>query len=202
MVTSYCGCSHCDVHFDVGPGGPIYALARRYLPAGHVLRSQLCTFKGHQFEFRNNETRRPPSMQTTQSIFKLTALQRARNVSHFLGQKGPTMFSTLLKFDYCSFNFVEWMHNLARAFDNLMDFLVGRDAKFDARCRRGVQTLGIFRDVCQPVMLSRARTNALARVTDALISRGNSTWCRRWLRMCGKQPPADELVRDLRRRAV
>ena len=105
------------------------------------------SFKGHQFEFRNNETRRPPSMQTTQSIFKLTALQRARNVSHFLGQKGPTMFSTLLKFDYCSFNFVEWMHNLARAFDNLMDFLVGRDAKFDARCRRGVQTLGIFRDV-------------------------------------------------------
>ena len=40
-VGSYCGCSTCDVHFDQGPGGPIFACARRYLPADHPLRSFL-----------------------------------------------------------------------------------------------------------------------------------------------------------------
>ena len=145
VVTSYNGCSHCNVHFDQGPGGPIFALTRRFLPAGHPLRSHNCTFRGHDFEFRNDEARPEPSTKTTQSIFKLATLAKVHNVTHYLGQKGRPMFVTLSGFHYDKFNPVEWMHNLARTFDNLNDLLVGVDAKFDARARRSSQALGIFR---------------------------------------------------------
>ena len=190
------------MHFDQGPGGPIFALARRYLPPGHPLRSRNCTYHGLQFEFRNVEARGPPAIKTTQSIFKLVALARARNVTHFLGQKGPPMFSTLSGFRYHFFNPIEWMHNLARAFDNFNDLLVGRDANFDARARSSSQALGIFPDLwpARDVNLSQARTSALANLHDGVISSGNSTWCRRWLRVCGITPPAGTRVRDLRER--
>lgn len=192
------------MHFDQGPGGPIFALARRYLPAGHPLRSRNCTYHGLRFEFRNVEARGPPSMKTTQSIFKLVALARARNVAHYLGQKGPPLFSALSGFLYHKFNPVEWMHNLARAFDNFNDLLVGRDANFDARARSSSQALGIFPALWpeQKVNLSQARTRALANLHDDVISIADSTWCRRWLRICGITPPAGTRVGDLRERVT
>lgn len=114
------------------------------------------------------------------------------------------MFSTLSGFLYHKFNHVEWMHNLARAFDNYNDFLVGRDANFDARARSSSQILGVFQDLwpAQNVNLSQARTRALANLHDDLIASGDSTWCRRWLRVCGITPPAGTRVRDLRGRVT
>ena len=51
-VQSYCGCSTCEVHFDVGPEGPIYAVARQFLPGAHPLRQKRCIFHGLSFEFQ------------------------------------------------------------------------------------------------------------------------------------------------------
>ena len=40
-VQSYSGCSHCAVKFPQGNRGPRFGVARRYLPTGHPLRSQV-----------------------------------------------------------------------------------------------------------------------------------------------------------------
>ena len=66
-VQSYCGCSHCQIHFDKGPDGPIYGQARRYLPPDHPLRSRRCRFKGHLLEFPASEVRDAPRIKTTQT---------------------------------------------------------------------------------------------------------------------------------------
>jgi len=47
--------------------------------------------------------------------------------------------------------------------------------------------------------MSQARARLLAGLTHEEIQRGDSTWCRRWLRMCGIVPPAATRVRELRR---
>ena len=39
-VQSYMGCSHCCVNFPQGCQGPVFSVARRYLPEGHELRRQ------------------------------------------------------------------------------------------------------------------------------------------------------------------
>ena len=146
-VQSYCGCSTCTVHYDQGPGGPIFALARRYLPPGHPLRQQRCTFKDRTYEFRNEETRVAPAVKTSQILFKYVALLRKHGVEHFLGQKGPIMLRKYLTMEYATFNLLEWMHNLKCAFVNIMDLLVGRDAQFDKRARETARSLGVFEDL-------------------------------------------------------
>ena len=147
-VQSYCGCSTCTVHFDQGPGGPIYALARRYLPPDHPLRSQGCVFKGNRFEFHNVERRSPPAVKTSQDIFNYNVLRKTRNVTHFLGQKGPMMLSTYRGLRYSKFNLLEWMHNVARTYDNFMNFLVGsKDKQFDITARTTSKELGVFRRI-------------------------------------------------------
>ena len=121
-VQSYCGCSHCQVHFDRGPGGPIFACARRYLPPGHVLRSTgHVRFKGQVYEYGAEETRGAPPLKTTQTIMKCVALQKERNVEHFLGQKGHMMLCHYRGIQYSKFNILEWLHNMSRTFDNVMD---------------------------------------------------------------------------------
>lgn len=147
IVQSYCGCSTCAVHYDQGPGEPIFALARRYLPLGHPLREQHCTFKGRMYEYRNAESRTPPAVKTSQTLFNYVARARHHGVEHYLGQKGPIMLHKYLTMEYSRFNLLEWMHNLKCAFDNWMDLLVGRDAKFDKRSRATSQALGLFRDI-------------------------------------------------------
>ena len=144
-VQSYCGCSTCKIHFDKGPGGPIFAQARRYLPPHHPLRQQRCTFKGREYEFRNEETRGAPAPKTSQDLFKYVALKNRRGVEHVLGQKGPIMLHKYLTMEYAKFNLLEWMHNLKCSFDNTMDLLVGRDAAFDSKARTTSKALGVFK---------------------------------------------------------
>ena len=124
-VTGYCSCSTCLVHFDKGPGGPIFAASRRLLPADHPLRQQRATFRGQSFYFYNNETRGAPKLKTTQMLFNLLALRRRHRVTHYLGQKGPPMLVSMKGFKYEKFNLLEWMHNLGRTWDCLLNFLVG-----------------------------------------------------------------------------
>ena len=199
-VQSYCGCSHCQVHFDKGPDGPIYALARRYLPAGHPLRSRRSRFKGHDFEFCSEETREAPAKKTTQTLFQYATLARRHNVEHFLGQKGPMMLYRYRGIKYHSFNVLEWMHNMSRTFSNVMDLLVGRDKQFDKRSRETSKGLGVFESLWpgQVVFLSEARTRALQALDDDRIDRLNDTVCRRWLRLCGTSANANQRVAELR----
>jgi len=203
-VQSYCGCSHCQVHYDKGPDGPIYACARRFLPQGHPLRSSGCRFKGQVYEFIGDEVRGSPGIKTTQTLFKYAALAESHDVEHFLGQKGPMMLSHLRGIEYHKFNILEWIHNMARAFGNFMDILVGKDKQFDDRSRETCKALGVFRSVWpgQTVFLSEARSRALRMLDDASIASGNTTWCRRWLRLCGVTPETGERIADLRRRVV
>ena len=46
--------------------------------------------------------------------------------------------------------------------------------------------------------MSQARARLLAMLTQEEIQHGDTTWCRRWLRMCGIVPPARTRVNDLR----
>ena len=203
-VQSYCGCSHCQVHYDQGPDGPIYALARRYLPPGHPLRSRRCHFKGQLYEFRDAEVRTAPRIKTTQDLFKYVALALRHNVDHYLGQKGHMMMYLYRGIQYHKFNILEWMHNMARAFGNLLDLLVGRDNQFDTRSRATSKGLGVFASVWleQTVFLSEVRTRALRMLDDEQIAGENTAWCRRWLRFCGVQVGGDERVAALRRRVT
>ena len=147
IVTSYCGCSTCTVHYDQGPGGPIFATARRYLAPAHPLRQKNCTFKGHTLEFYNEETRTAPAVKTSQILFKYDALRRRHGVQHFLGQKGPIMLHKYLTMEYAKFNLLEWMHGMKCVFDNTLDFLIGKEGTFDTRARTSSKLLGVFKSV-------------------------------------------------------
>ena len=199
-VQSYCGCSTCKVHYEQGPGGPIYALARRYLPPDHPLRLAQCTFKGNTYEFKNNEVLDAPGIKTTQTLFNFAAMARRLGVEHYLGQKGPMMFSMYKSIKYENFNILEWMHNLARSFDNFLDLLVGRGAQFDLRARNTSKQIGLFRSIWEPKFLSQVRSRALGLITDEQIESNNAVWCRRWLRVCGVKIEANTRIATLRGR--
>ena len=202
-VQAYCGCSYCKVHFDRGPGCPIYSVSRRWLSADDPLREQECEVDGYRYFFRNREERAAPLMKTTQSVFANATLARARGLTHFLGQKGRPLLGSLRGFNYQKFNLLEWMHNLACAFDNLLELLVGTfDGSADRKARKTSQDLGLFPQVwpTQVQYLSTPRTRALARLQDETIARADSVWCRRWLRTCAVIPEVGSRVADLRNR--
>ena len=48
--------------------------------------------------------------------------------------------------------------------------------------------------------MPQSRARLLSALTDGRIGRGDSAWCRRWLRICGVVPPQGTRVRDLRAR--
>ena len=146
-VQSYCGCSHCQVHFDKGPGGPIFDVARQYLPNDHPLRQANCIFNGHKFEYFKTEDRTASAIKTSQTLIKYIALRRRHGVEHFLGQKGPIMLRLYRTMEYSKFNVLEWMHNLKCAFDCFMNLLVGGDVNFDKRSRSSLKTLGLWKDL-------------------------------------------------------
>ena len=51
-VQSYVGCSHCQVVFPTGNGGPCFGVARKYLPIDHPLREESC---GSYCQFKERE---------------------------------------------------------------------------------------------------------------------------------------------------
>ena len=154
-VQSYCGCSTCQVHYERGPDGPIHALARKYLPPDHPLRSRLAVFKGLSFQYHKAEDESAPRLKTTQTLFQYVARARRLGVEHYLGQKGDMMLAHYRGIQYDKFNILEWMHNMARGFGNFMDFLVGRDKQFDKRARVTSSALGVFPSLSAPVYLSQ-----------------------------------------------
>ena len=116
------------------------------LPADHPLRQQRVVFQGQSFVFRNNETRDTPALKTTQRLLHLDILRRRNGVVHYLGQKGLPMFASLqghvlllvvsfgvvvddhcftTGWKYSKFNLLEWMHNMGRTFDCILNLLFG-----------------------------------------------------------------------------
>ena len=51
-VQSFAGCSHCCVTFPKGCQGPVFGVARRYLPDGHPLRRKVSA----PYEYPEQET--------------------------------------------------------------------------------------------------------------------------------------------------
>ena len=158
--------------------------------------------QGQTFVYHNHERRPPPRIKTTQTVSNCATIARDRGIEHFLGQKGFPMLYNLTGYNYEKFNLLEWMHNLARAFDNFNNLLVGVDAAFDRKSRTTSSALGLFPEISLPVYLSRARTRVLAGLTDVVIGRGDNAWCRRWLKICGVQMERDVGVRVLRTRLI
>lgn len=200
-VQSYCGCSYCCIHFDEGPGCAIYSLPRRWLAPDDPLRSVNAEVDGHRYCFRNREERGQPPEKTTQSVFKNSHIARVRDLLHFLGQKGRPMLSSLRGFNYERFNLLEWMHNMARAYDNILELLVGNlDGSADRKARKTSRALGLFPAIWaqQQQYLSALRTTALAGLQDGTITRADAAWCRRWLRLCTIIPATGARVRELR----
>ena len=202
-VQAYCGCSYCKVHFDRGPSCAIYSVARRWLAPDDPLREEECEIDGQKYFFRSREERAVPGIKTTQSVFTNSTIARARSLTHYLGQKGRPLLSSMTGFNYEKLNLLEWMHNLARAFDNFLEILVGTvDGSSDRRARKTSQGLGLFKEIwpSQVQYLSAARTRLLARMTDETIKRADSAWCRRWLRICTVAPEPGARVARLRDR--
>lgn len=201
-VQSYCGCSVCNIHYDRGPEGAIYAAARRWLPADHPLRNQSSMFRGHEFSFRGAELRAEARVKTTQSVCTNAIIAGQRELTHYLGQKGFPMLASMKGFQYDKFNVLEWMHNLACTFDCFLDLLVGRDDAFDDRARRTCAALGLFPDIwpTQVQYLSDARSRTLRQIQDDTIATAGSTWLRRWLRICSIMPEQGTRVQELRDR--
>ena len=201
-VQGYCGCSVCTIHYDQGPRCVIYAAARRWLPADHPLRNQSPVFQGHQFFFRGAELRAAPANKTTQSVLTCATITIQRELTHYLGQKGYPMLSSLEGFKYSKLNILEWMHNLARAHECFMSLLVGGDAKLDDKMRRTSADLGLFPSIWpnQVQFLSEARTRLLRGLQDDTIQSADSVWLRRWLRICSVIPEARTRVQELRDR--
>ena len=114
------------------------------------------------------------------------------------------MLRSLKDFDYEKTNVLEWMHNLARAFDNFLRLLTGGDKNFDTRARSTCRDNNIFEDLWpdRHQFLSQARRTILRGLDDETISRGDTTWCRRWLRMCCVSVERDELVGSLRHKVT
>ena len=203
-VTSYCGCSTCCVHYDQTPAGKSYDCSRRFLPADHPLRSKDCDFEGLRLTFHNEETRPPPKVKTTQTIFTFLAGLRRLGVEHYMGQKGPPMLMYLQCYMHDRFNILEWMHNCKCAFDNTLDLLVGRDdgGKWDMKARKTSKALGLFPTIWPEnvVMLPQRRHQILSRLTDDTINAAGSVWIRRWLRLCDIIPDKRTRVHELRGR--
>ena len=202
QVIAYCGCSTCCVHFDQGPGGAIYGCSRQFLPVGHPLRAKDCEFEGLTLHFRNEESRPAPATKTTQTLFNFLMLARRLGVQHYFGQKGPPMLMSLAGFQYDRFNLLEWMHNLKCSFDNFLDLLVGRqsDAKWDRKARTTSQALGLFPTIWidNGTNLSEVRHRCLAAIQDDAINSADTTWIRRWLRLCGITMDRRTRIRELR----
>ena len=54
------------------------------------------------------------------------------------------MFRNLRGLKYEYFNILEWMHNLARVFENCQNLLVGKDSEYDKKARRTSRELNLF----------------------------------------------------------
>ena len=161
-VQSYCGCSTCEVHYDQGPGGPIFACARRFLPAGHPLRARgHCRFKGQLYEYGTDEARTAPAIKTTRTLMNYVALKKHHGVEHFLGQKGHMMLCALAGIQYDKFNILEWLHNMARTFDNFMDLLVGGSKSYDRKGRVTSKVHGVFQPIWPDTIVYLSQVNNL-----------------------------------------
>ena len=79
------GCAHCVLQFPKGFTGPLFGIARRYLPpGGHPLPAQIAA----PYEYSAPERLMPPPLKDT-AFVKYAGLQAiAQNLKHFLGQKG------------------------------------------------------------------------------------------------------------------
>ena len=133
----------------------MYASARRFLPHDHRLRNKECVYQGHRYEYRDEERREEPAIKTTQTLINYASIAKERGVTHYLGQKGPPLLTTLEYFKYEKFNILEWMHNLKRTFECFVDLLVGRDAKFDQKARTSSRELGVFHTIWETQRLSQ-----------------------------------------------
>ena len=176
-VNSYVGCAHCAVKFPKGLTGPIFGIARRYLRQGHRLRQQIAT----PYEYVAPEPASPPPLKDTAFINYASKQAVAKNMSHFLGQKGDPMFSDLLNFCYENMNTPDWSHNVSRLFIWLCKVLVGPNGEgaasdqakrdeakpssrnSDAAHRSQAQRHGIFPDVWpdRPIYLDAEVANIL-----------------------------------------
>ena len=86
-----------------------------------------------------------------------------------LGQKGEIMLSTYRELEYSEFNLLEWMHNMARAFDNFNAFLVGKDKSAETRARKTSQQLGIFEDIWPDKIVYLSQVNYFFQIIINII---------------------------------
>ena len=152
-ITSYMGCAHCGIQFPKGVSGPIFGIARRYLPVGHRLRRQIAA----PYEYSAPECLMPPPLKDT-AFVKYAAHQAiAQNMKHFLGQKGLPMFADLKNFVYENMNIPDWAHNCSGMFKWIIELLVGPNGegtassknwtRIDKDHRVQAQKYGVFPDI-------------------------------------------------------
>jgi len=204
-VNSYLGCAHCTTRFPKGCSGPLFGVARRYLPEGHRLRRQIAT----PFEYVAPEPLLPSPLKDTVFV-KYSAQQAlAREMYHYLGQKGMPMFADLDNFDYEVMNIPDWAHNCSGIFSWIITMLVGPNGEGsasktwknkDREHRLQAQKYGIFPDIWvdKPQYLSDIFANTLRDTPADLIQSAPTDWCKRWFKICQHKPPTGARVRELR----
>ena len=205
-VQSYLGCSHCRTRFPKGCSGPLYGVARRYLPVGHRLRQQIAG----PFEYAAPELQLPSPLKDT--LFVTYAARQAieRDLKHYLGQKGMPMFASLGNFNYKLMNIPDWAHNVAGMFKWVITMLVGPNGEGassktwgkdkDRQHRLQAQKYRIFPEIWvdTPQYLRDSYANALRDTPADLIQSASVTWCKRWFRICQEEIPKRIRVNELR----
>ena len=122
-VTSYYPCPHCLHTPQPGLRKPVYGCFRRFLPLSSPWRAKCFVYKGHRYEFRDEERRDPPKLRTDVMTKIMSAMAKPSNP--VMGHKGKSFLSNWDGMD-CDSNMCDVMHDLKCVTDMLLRGLVGK----------------------------------------------------------------------------
>ena len=195
-VQSYNPCPLCMHSWQPGHSAVCYGGYRRFLPPQHPWRAKTFCVGELVYEFRDAESRPPPT-QRTDTLVNL-ALLRAKPRRPFLGHKFLPLLYNWVGADWGR-NMPDWMHDLKCCTEMLLRCWVGKGSQGfykgwknkDLLHREDCRVFGIFADFAggapPPWRLTAAQVNLMdARVksmwwphyADKLAWKGHSFWKR------------------------
>ena len=153
-VTAFYPCPHCLHSWQPGLRAQVYGGYRRFLPLDSPWRGTRFTFMGLTYEFKDVETRPPPTRRTDTNVRAM--IGRARPNRPFLGHKGDHFLAQWEGVDW-SGNFCDKMHDIKLLCEMSCKGLVGAHSsqgmyeswatkRKDASHRQDCRAYNIFAD--------------------------------------------------------
>ena len=121
-VNSYYPCPHCLYSPQPGLRKPTLGGYRRFLPISSPWRAKCFEYKGHRYEFRDEERRGPPRVRTDEMAHIMSTMAQAS--TPVMGHKGKSFLSNWHGLDWDS-SMCDVMHDLKCVTDMMLKALVG-----------------------------------------------------------------------------